>query len=152
MPVDMSKYPPEWPEIRARILARAQDKCERCGIGNGWYRFRWYDEDGPGESWHRYASNADAVGLPAGWHGWDAVDEDGEPVGVQWYDNHRPSRVVLTIAHIHDPDPQNCADDNLQALCQSCHNRLDAPMRARHAAETRRRKRLAETGQGELPL
>ena len=48
------------------------------------------------------------------------------------------ARIVLTIAHLHDPDPGNCADDNLQAMCQRCHNQHDAPMRARNAAATRR--------------
>jgi hypothetical protein len=38
------------------------------------------------------------------------------------------ARVVLTVAHL-DHTPENCADDNLAALCQRCHNRYDAPMR-----------------------
>ena len=52
------------------------------------------------------------------------------------------SRVVLTIAHL-DHDPANNDADNLKALCQRCHNALDAPMRRAHAAETRRRARAA---------
>lgn len=38
------------------------------------------------------------------------------------------SRVVLTVAHL-DHTPENCADDNLKAWCQRCHNAYDAPMR-----------------------
>lgn len=53
----------------------------------------------------------------------------------------RIAHIVLTIAHIHDPDPANCADENLQALCQRCHNKLDAPMRAANAATTRRSRK-----------
>ena len=58
--------------------------------------------------------------------------------------NYKPnpvtgSMVVLTIAHL-DQDPTNNSAQNLRALCQLCHNRHDAPMRALHAAETRRRK------------
>jgi len=41
-------------------------------------------------------------------------------------------RVVLTVAHL-DHTPENCADDNLKAMCQRCHNRYDAE----HRAETR---------------
>lgn len=52
------------------------------------------------------------------------------------------SKVVLTVAHLDDPDPSNVADSNLAALCQRCHNRHDAPMRARNAAATRETKRL----------
>ena len=51
-------------------------------------------------------------------------------------ETRRPiSRVVLTIAHIHDEDPQNVDESNLEALSQYCHNKLDAPRRA----ERRRR-------------
>lgn len=38
------------------------------------------------------------------------------------------SMVVLTVAHL-DHVPENCADDNLKAMCQQCHNRYDMPMR-----------------------
>lgn len=37
--------------------------------------------------------------------------------------------IVLTVAHL-DHQPENCADDNLLHLCQGCHNRYDAPVRA----------------------
>ena len=37
--------------------------------------------------------------------------------------------VVLTIAHL-DHDPTHNDFKNLAALCQRCHNRYDAPMRA----------------------
>jgi hypothetical protein len=49
------------------------------------------------------------------------------------------SKVVLTVAHL-DHTPENCSDDNLKAMCQRCHNRLDAPMRRAGIAE---RARLA---------
>ena len=53
------------------------------------------------------------------------------------------SIVVLTTAHL-DHTPENCADDNLVALCQRCHNRYDAPHR--------RRGIIARTGQLSLPI
>jgi 5-methylcytosine-specific restriction endonuclease McrA len=152
MPVDMSRYPANWPDIRTAILNRSQHRCERCGTPNYSYVFRWIDQDGPGETYHKFASDKDAVGLRCGWHGWDEEDADGDPIGEQYYDTIRPSKVVLTIAHVNDPDPMNCDPSNLQALCQRCHNRLDAPMRAKHAAETRKRKVLALTGQSLLEL
>lgn len=34
------------------------------------------------------------------------------------------SIVVLTVAHL-DHTPENCADDNLEAMCQRCHLRYD---------------------------
>jgi hypothetical protein len=57
------------------------------------------------------------------------------------------SIVVLTVAHL-DHTPENCADDNLKAMCQRCHNRYDMPMRRAGIA---RRKREALAMQ-ELPL
>lgn len=38
------------------------------------------------------------------------------------------SWVILTVAHL-DHQPENCADDNLKAMCQRCHNRYDGPKR-----------------------
>jgi 5-methylcytosine-specific restriction endonuclease McrA len=34
MPIDYTRYPPNWKEIRARILERARNCCEGCGIEN----------------------------------------------------------------------------------------------------------------------
>jgi len=48
--------------------------------------------------------------------------------------------VVLTVAHL-DHTPENCADSNLRALCQRCHNRYDQPHRQRNARQTRRAAR-----------
>lgn len=48
------------------------------------------------------------------------------------------SKVVLTVAHVHDPDPMNCSDSNLAALCQRCHLNHDRP---HHIAKARRARR-----------
>lgn len=127
-----SEYPADWPEIRARILRRAGGseadprvgaKCEWCGAPN--YAIRRGDEiDTVG-----FASYRDA----SGWK------QPGEVV------------VVLTIAHIDDPDPANCADENLAALCQRCHLRHDVDHHRRNAARTRRRK-VVLAGQMEMTL
>lgn len=47
------------------------------------------------------------------------------------------SIVILTVAHL-DHTPENCADDNLKAMCQRCHNKYDAPMRRRGMKERAR--------------
>ncbi|TCS14561.1 hypothetical protein [Caulobacter sp. BK020] len=46
------------------------------------------------------------------------------------------SRVVLTTAHL-DHTPENCADENLRAWCQRCHNTYDLQHRLRNAAARR---------------
>jgi hypothetical protein len=45
------------------------------------------------------------------------------------------SKVMLTVAHL-DHAPENCADANLRAMCQRCHNAYDAAYRR----ENRRRR------------
>ena len=46
------------------------------------------------------------------------------------------SSVVLTVAHLNHV-PEHCHDSNLRAMCQRCHLRYDAPMKA-----TGRRRRM----------
>lgn len=98
-PENRERYPAEWLSIRAAILKRADNRCERCFVQN-------------------YVKRLNTRTM-------------------KW------AKVVLTIAHIHDPDPANCSEENLQALCQRCHNQHDAPMRAKNAADTRRRRKAA---------
>jgi 5-methylcytosine-specific restriction endonuclease McrA len=116
-PENRALYPGNWKVIRAAILERAGDRCERCGLRNG-------------AVGHRAALGAFVEHLPG--------DLVVFPDGVS-----RTIRIVLTVAHIENPDPRDCRPENLQALCQQCHNRHDAQFRARNAATTRRRRREA---------
>lgn len=145
MPVDMSKYPDNWQEIRERILRRAGGSdddprvgacCEWCNIQNYTVCYR----DILGDPVYSIANMHDDYKAAC-------VDraemrkETGEHYIV----------IVLTIAHLDDPDPHNCADDNLAALCQKCHNDYDMEMRQKNAAATRRQN-LIDDGQMVLPL
>ena len=47
------------------------------------------------------------------------------------------SLVVLTVAHL-DHTPENCADENLKAMCQGCHLHYDRKHHAETAYRTRR--------------
>ena len=47
------------------------------------------------------------------------------------------AKVVLTIMHL-DHTPENCADENLRAACQKCHNGYDAEHRQKTRRETAR--------------
>lgn len=120
MPCDYSKYPPNWKtEIRPAILKRAGNRCEWCGVENHAVGFR----DANGDFW----------------------EEDGE----RWMPSdigEKLIKIVLTIAHIHDPNPMNCEPENLAALCQKCHNGHDAKMRQRN------RKKRIEKENGVLKL
>jgi 5-methylcytosine-specific restriction endonuclease McrA len=64
-----------------------------------------------------------------------------------WAHPETRAMVVLTVAHM-DHTPENCAEENLKALCQRCHNRYDMPERARG----RKRRAREAAGQGELGI
>lgn len=142
MPIkDPSAYPPNWKsEIRPRILARADNRCEQCGVQNHIEIVRsdidaaYYIVYEPNEGGYRYMDGSQM-----------RLSEIPEEYG-----HLKHVRIVLTIAHWPDPTPSNCRDDNLLALCQRCHNTLDAPMRSKHAQVTRRNKRDATTGQSRM--
>lgn len=116
-------YGKDWREISRQIRERAGNRCEWCGVKNGAIGYR--DAQG------RFHDDPQAA---------EVMAIEGERGVV---------RIVLTVAHL-DHNPANCDPANLAALCQRCHLRYDANEHARHAAETRRRKLEAQTGQGRL--
>lgn len=114
MPIDYSKYPPNWRfEIRPAILKRAGNKCERCGVKN--YAIGYREKSG---------KFVECEGLQA-----DAAILDGD----------RVIRIVLTVAHL-DHDIGNSSPENLAALCQKCHLEHD---REQHKA-TRQKNRFLD--------
>ncbi len=127
MPMDRSKYPPNWPEISRRVREAAGQTCEWCGVPNGEVGAR--DQFG---RWHREA-DMEAMNSSEGFALWP----DGWPKTV---------KIVLTVHHPnHDKDNP---DAELVALCQRCHLNADRQYHVAKARETRRRKR----GQTEMPL
>jgi 5-methylcytosine-specific restriction endonuclease McrA len=132
-PENRDRYPPDWPQIRERILARAANRCERCGVKNYQLGGRlpdgtWLDAQPKGE-------RALRLEWPRPGERWWC----GPQFGVV---NLRIVRVVLTIAHLNHT-PEDCRDENLQALCQRCHLSLDQQLHQQNAAATRRRGRAA---------
>jgi hypothetical protein len=118
-------YPPRnvWLAIRARLLARAGNRCEWCKKPN---RTRVRVSNGG-----RWRDDTRGVWLD------DRGRCAAQPGDFRWIE------VVLTIAHL-DHDPTNNDEDrNLRALCQRCHLRYDAREHAKNAAATRARKRVA---------
>lgn len=138
------RYPADWPAISRRIRERAGQRCEWCAAPNGtpvvrvkgsglWARARHGTEPNPA------AESAYLADMAGGWH-----DERGR--ALRWadvppyeYADCRVTRVVLTVAHL-DHTPENCADDNLAALCQRCHLGYDLATHVRNARETRERR------------
>lgn len=117
-------YGREWRlVVRPRILARAENRCEQCGVPNHTEVTRvlgfWLEE---GASW--------ALGTFRRWK---------TPKGADWYEGHgdplgrrRRVRIVLTVAHLNHKSGDD-RDENLRAWCQWCHLHHDVV----HHAETR---------------
>lgn len=114
MPINYKKYPLEWKEIRQRILERAENKCECCGLEN-----------------QNVVRSFSTKGKPVVWKRlWEQYPTE--------YDSYKAVHIVLTIAHLdHDEENHEVQDDRLKAMCQLCHLRYDA-------AEKKRRKLLQQ--------
>jgi hypothetical protein len=102
-PENKARYPRDWKTVVVpRIRARSGNRCECTGQCG---RMHGVPFDGA------------ALGNRCGqWNGMPIDDIEGP-------------QIVLTVAHL-DHQPENCADENLLHLCQGCHNRYDAPVRA----------------------
>jgi 5-methylcytosine-specific restriction endonuclease McrA len=109
-PENRALYPADWPAISARIRERAGHRCERCGVKN--YSRGYRDLNGA------------------------FVDVGEDPVAINPV-GARLIRIILTVAHLNH-DPSDCRDENLEALCQQCHNRHDVENRRAGIIERRR--------------
>ena len=128
-PENKARYPKDWPQIRAAILERAANCCERCKAPNRTLIARGT------------ASDADTYMLM---DGEVRSAETGEKLGYargSEYSTKGITEIVLTIAHM-DHTPENCEPQNLKALCQRCHLDYDKQHHAQ-TARTTRRSRLA---------
>jgi 5-methylcytosine-specific restriction endonuclease McrA len=144
-PENKARYPKDWKAIRARILERAGNCCEQCKVANHTRIAR-----GTGEDADTYMTD------DARWYCADTGECYGER-RMSDYDVLRMTDIVLTIAHL-DHTPENCADDNLKALCQRCHLRYDAEHHARSSQATRHSRKAigdlfaaAEIGKSSAP-
>lgn len=124
-PENKARYPSNWKQIRARILDRAGNCCEWCHARN-----RTRIARGAGDDADTYMTDDASV----------YCANTGEFFGQTHMSNFHVSRmtdIVLTIAHL-DHQPENCADENLRALCQRCHLKHDREHHAASAKATRR--------------
>lgn len=131
-PENRGRYPANWKDIRAAILARAGNCCEKCKVSNGARIAR-----GDSRFADTYMTDDAEV--------FDA--ETGESLGQVRMSDYQVKNmvdIVLTIGHL-DHAPENCAPENLRAWCQRCHLRYDAAHHAETARATRHaRKALAD--------
>lgn len=124
-PENRARYPKDWKLIRASVLTRAGNRCERCKAPN-------------------HQRIARGAGNDAGTYMLDTAEvfcaQTGKHLGqirMSDYEVARMVDVVLTVAHL-DHTPENCDPDNLRAWCQKCHLAYDAEHHAQTAQRTRR--------------
>lgn len=161
MPINYNDYPPNWKtEIRPRILERDGHCCKFCGVPNyAIIRIHPFKVNG--------MPLADIVDKPPFDYtkaimGQDSLlrisDKEASRFSLKLFKDgldckiggFKYIQIILTIAHLNDPNPMNCEDSNLAALCQKCHNKHDAPMRRVNAKATLETKKRAITGQQSL--
>lgn len=135
-PENRARYPKDWDAISRAIRTRAGNRCEACGVENGAYGGRL--EDG---TW----APAVPIALIDEATVWPTPGFASFCQGPNRREILRIVRIVLTVAHL-DHTPENCDPANLKALCQRCHNRYDAKMRATGIKARRR----AQSATGEL--
>ena len=127
-PENKHRYPKDWPQIRARILERARNRCEECkvknhALGGRLKDGRWLPALPLGEKMLRLE--------------WPRPGTYAVCKFRNVTERLRIIRIVLTIAHL-DHTPENCADENLRAWCQRCHLAYDAQHHRQTAYQTRR--------------
>ena len=126
-PENRARYPNDWKQISERIrFERAGNKCEQCSAPNGEVVYRFDSGE------YMLEDGAVHDGTTGEFQGHCRGSE--APAG-------RFIKIVLTVAHL-DHTPENCADDNLRAWCQRCHNIYDAPKR-REGIRRRARGKMA---------
>jgi len=121
MPIDYSKYPPNWlTEIRPRIMDRAENKCEECGLEHG--SIVWAIKLNVKDDFGRYKLKSL----------WFTRKQCAERESANR--EVKEVKVCLTIAHLdHDEENHEVSDVRLKALCQICHLRYDAKEKYRRS-------------------
>ena len=115
---EKARYPNDWPQISLAIRERAGQKCEECRVRN--YALGGRSPDG--RFWPASPNGESSLGLS-----WPEPGEFARCSG--WPHPLRIIRIILTVAHL-DHTPENNDPANLRALCQRCHIRYDAKMKA----------------------
>ena len=143
---EQARYPADWKAISARIrFERAGGKCEctgQCGDTHETHAtILPPDEPSPPRCNAPHARHV-LRHLTESWR-WVTSDEfeQWEARGLdpaEWAD--RAIKVVLTVAH-RNHYPPDCRDENLLAMCNTCHLRMDAVLHMEHGWRKRRERK-----------
>lgn len=124
MPIDYSKYPPNWKtEIVPAIRERSGNRCEKCGLENGQIVYRV-------KAWVKVVAKYQFKSI------WFSNENDArrERDALTSSEPVKSVRVVLTVAHLnHDEENHSVELDDLMHMCQVCHLRYDAKEKYRRS-------------------
>ena len=140
MPINYKDYHPEWKtKIRPDILERDGNCCKVCGVKNGSAIFRGYIFTAHGKIEVFQTIDEKIYDAETGIMIFDGTAYASiEPLSGN--PNQKAIKVVLTIAHL-DQDKNNNDYDNLAALCQKHHLKIDLKHHMANARETHRKKK-----------
>lgn len=132
-PENRARYPADWKAISHAAKERAGWKCQHPGCLARQYSIGfWWRPDGGAHQWaEQYeppGTYAEAKAIRAEAF-WEVQHLGGDPLTI----------IVLTTAHL-DHQPENCAPENLRALCQRHHLAHDHDHHRANAQATRRAK------------
>lgn len=136
MPIkDKGLYPKDWKEIRQRILERDNHCCNICKVKNGEYVFRG--------TWNNIEIFQISGGALYRTENGELLWEEGAfafIIPASGKEDQKAVKIVLTIAHLNH-DPEDNREENLAALCQLHHLRLDTEQHTENARKTNEKKK-----------
>ena len=135
-PEDAARYPKDWPAISREAKERADWKCQHPGCAACQYAVGWWRLERSGHVW--------VPVWPRDGKFMGQTYKDAQAVAATTYFAHsesgpKPIVIVLTVAHL-DHQPENCAPENLAAMCQRHHLAYDHDHHRANAQATRRAK------------
>jgi len=149
MPINYKEYPPEWKEIRERILKRADDCCEFCGLPNyeEGYRIMIQNENGKW-IWLEGVLCFNPRHFKEKYYRKQILLDGSSAYFVQNLKvSKRKTKIILTIAHLdHDKENWEIKDGRLAALCQLCHLMYDVGHKSEKRKRTKHEKSIHDPG------
>lgn len=130
-PENRSRYPKDWPAVSLAARERAGWKCQHPGCNARQYAFGVWKV--PGGFFFELGREATYT---------EARQRAAEESFARHGDGPAPADekiivIVLTVAHL-DHQPENCAPENLAAMCQRHHLAYDAKHHTQTAYATRK--------------
>ncbi len=110
-----ARRPADWKSISRARREQAGWRCEACGVPNALVIVRH-----PDNTWEPFDGELDVTGA---WVAADTIARMSRREKRERFPGRNLYRVVLTVAHVGNPDPADCRPENLAALCQPCHHK-----------------------------